>query len=187
MEVYHGTGSDFISFNKNKVPKNYSSLLFGWGFYFTESERRAEFYASQALVPRGKSERYVLACSLPVREDKFLDWNKSIQEQSSSVIESMKYIANTKTAIGNEMKDIIGYDNFYDMTGENVFKMLKPSQSDQDFYKNLKKVSSEFVKSGIYGIIFNDISDVRDVDPELKNIAFFDVDRVKILTRKNAF
>jgi hypothetical protein len=181
------------NFDLKFVGKGEGNKTFGWGLYFAENPKVSKEYGD-LFYRRGHDEIYIYDVQIDVKEDELLDWDKSLDEQSSFVKDKIKYAVeyfrsykwksyNEKEGTvvdpnGNRSNDIIAFDE----------KQLKEAQYGKasdfyqflEFYSNSQKDASlALLKNGIKGIKYFDYLS-REKKQGTRNFVIFDESLVKI-------
>ncbi len=129
ITAYHGSDADFDKFDISKMGSGEGYQMYGYGFYFTKSKKKAEKYTG----PKGKTYEV----DIDIKEDELLDFSKPLHKQPNKAvrkkIDSMPYLEELKIEVKNNVKK--AKDEIKEL--ENLKTQLKESGSDTiDVYRN---------------------------------------------------
>lgn len=181
------------NFNLKFVGKGEGNKTFGWGLYFAENPKVTKEYGD-LFYKRGHDEIYIYDVEIDAKEEELLDWDKSLDEQSSFVKDKIKYAVKYFRSYkwksyseqdgrvvdpdGNPSSDIIAFSE----------KQLKEAQYGKasDFYQFLelysgsqKDASLALLKYDIKGIKYFDYVS-REKGEGTRNFVIFNDSLVKI-------
>ena len=88
IRAYHGTVHDFAGFRIRAIGRGEGFQAFGYGLYFAENYKVAEYYADklgEKLKSGDPHAKIIYEVNLAVRPDMLLDYDKRLTEQSDYV------------------------------------------------------------------------------------------------------
>jgi hypothetical protein len=142
-KVWHGSVADFDKFDLSKTGSS-NGIEFGWGIYTSDTKSVAEMYHE----PRMGGKLFEL--NIKNHENEYLDWDKSLGEQSDYVISILK---------DNDL-----YNESF--TGEDLYDELRDehggSQAASEYLKSIGIKGNSYI-DGVGGrsrtyVIFDDTS-----------------------------
>lgn len=90
IRAYHGSPHDFDRFSTAHIGRGEGNASYGNGLYFADSEDVAKSYRD-SLAPDGGGRMYEV--NINAQPEQFLDWTKSLDEQSPFVQDAVNRIA----------------------------------------------------------------------------------------------
>jgi hypothetical protein len=175
-EHYHGSVADFEEFDGAMVGTGDGALTFGWGIYVTNNIKLARSYRK-----RGTGKLFNV--KIPA-EDKLLDWNKTLSEQSPYVKSALHKMGYSKLRQYAEEKELIGHYGD-DETGEDIYGMIASivpfriaNMTRESFVQYRKRASIWLLHYGIEGIRYQDVTQYGG-----NNFVIFDPTRIQILKK----
>lgn len=179
LTLYHGTKHDFIGFSNKNIGGGEGNQSFGYGLYFTDSPKIAEFYAEKYGEGHGKI--YVVS----VTGNGFLDWNKKFTPDEKMRLEKA-LLANGIDAL--PVKRVLG-KNGIETQEMNVSDVLNYYPNGKFFYENFalycgsdKDASDYLWQMGISGIRYS-AGSFYNIGTDCTNYVVFDPADIKILKK----
>lgn len=114
-EFYHGSPHSFTRFDMSKVGSGDGLNKHGYGFYFTDNEELATYYAREALPKAQRKGMFLYTVTLRGVRD-FLPWDQLIPEDTyRDIADALEEQGHEKHA--NEMREELeGYHETYDLS-----------------------------------------------------------------------
>ena len=200
--AYHGSPYLFDKFNPTKVGTGTGLQEYGYGTYFAENPKVADYYKFQ-LKP---SEEYLQKVSKGEYNDlsnlvtegnlykvdipdeyipKMLDFEKPLYKQSNEVKQlAMEY----KPGLEERLK-FTGGDGIFGLTGADLFNVMQRYMPNSNKIQTqditAKSLSDKMLSKGIMGSKYYDASSRDALANKAYNYVLFDPSNVKILERNN--
>lgn len=174
LTAYHGSPHDFDAFSTAAIGTGEGAQAYGHGLYFAENEGIAVGYRNK--LSEG-SEGHLYQVRISADQDKMLDWDKPLNEQSPGVQESVK------RAMGIDY-----YGNFDQAKSDRMWEQFGKADAGAAVRQGLiasddQLVSKRLSDAGIPGIKYLDQGS-RGAGDGTRNFVVFNEGDVQI-THKN--
>lgn len=181
--AFHGTPHNVHEqggFSLQKIGTGEGALGFGWGLYFSSAKKVAEWYRRKLVadglgqVPRREVKGRVYEVELAPQLDEYLDWDKSLEQQSPKVRAALRKVR------GNEFWDDA------DNAATIYHSLAKELGGAKEGYPswvtgpNLEAASKALLAAGIPGIKYRDGATRHRQGDGSYNFVIFDDKLVKI-------